>query len=309
MLSQRQKARLGLFVLLSTGLLSTAVTVLAGRAIFSPQDRYRVHFTESVSGLEEGAPVKLNGVRVGSVEHIRILPEDIGKVDVRLALLPGTPVKVDTTATIATTGLTGLRYVELARGTREAKLLRPGSVIPTDPSFLSGMSDKADAIMMDMHQLLRQVVEMTSSENQEKITSIMDSFSELAENSKRLVETSQSNLSQGVELLEKNTSGIAELTARLNAMVEESSGRVRSTTEATERAAQGLEQTLAELSRTLVASRTMVENLDRNTMQGIKDMSTMMRNLDRTLGNLEELSRTLKDQPSSLLIGRRGGRN
>jgi phospholipid/cholesterol/gamma-HCH transport system substrate-binding protein len=340
MLTQAQKARLGAFVLLCLGTLVLAVTLLAGRVLLTRSDRYVVYFTESVSGLEVGAPVKLNGVRVGLIDEIRIPPDDISQVEVSLALLPDTPVKVDTRASIGMSGLTGLRYVELIGGTRKAKRLKRPGPIRADMSFMATMADRAGDITDEMHVLLRQVVQLTNSENQAKITSIMDSLAQFAENSNRLVETSQTNLKQGIEILERNTSGIAELTREVHAMMAENREALRRTTAATEQAVahlarilgdqqldrvlkstaatldstqavlgpEGVRRTMAELDRTLASSRKLIESLDQAVTLSTRDLAGAMQNLERTLANLEQFTRTIKEQPTSLLSGRRGGK-
>ena len=311
MLTQAQKTRLGIFVLSTIGLLVAAVSVLAGRAVFRSQDQYYVYFKESVSGLEEGAAVKLNGVRVGRVQSLRILPRDVSKVEAEIGLLPNTPVKESTRAVIQTAGLTGLRYIELMGSTTGSDRLSPGSTIEADVSFLAEMTGKADDITDEMHQLLRNVVQLTSAENQGKITTIMDSFKQFADNSNRLVETSQTNLKTGVELLQKNTAGIAEVTQQINLMLEENRESLKKTVEMTRAALgpEGLQKTMAELDKTLASSRVLLDTLNLGMTQNLKELSRVLQSMDRTLVNLEQFTRAIKDQPSALLGGRRSGKN
>src|SRR6266852_1939117 len=68
---------------------------------------YRIHFTESVSGLTAGDPVKFHGVEVGNVKAMTIDPVDPRRVQVDVALRKETPVKTDTKATLKLKGITG----------------------------------------------------------------------------------------------------------------------------------------------------------------------------------------------------------
>src|SRR5436190_11825740 len=61
---------------------------------------YRIHFSDSVSGLALGDPVKHRGVVVGMVEAIVIDPGDPRQVQVDVKLRKATPVKTDTTASL-----------------------------------------------------------------------------------------------------------------------------------------------------------------------------------------------------------------
>src|SRR5256714_4930595 len=74
---------------------------------------YRIHFTESVSGLALGDPVKFRGVDVGTVKTMAIDPDDPRKVQVEVKLRKEAPVKTDTKASLKLKGITGVVFVEL----------------------------------------------------------------------------------------------------------------------------------------------------------------------------------------------------
>ncbi len=57
---------------------------------------YRMHFSESVSGLALGDPVKYRGVDVGTVTRMAIDPDDPRLVEVDVNLRKDTPVRADT---------------------------------------------------------------------------------------------------------------------------------------------------------------------------------------------------------------------
>jgi phospholipid/cholesterol/gamma-HCH transport system substrate-binding protein len=59
---------------------------------------YAVVFNEPVTGLTEGSSVQYNGISVGTVESLRLAPDDPRQVLARLKLQADTPVKVDTKA-------------------------------------------------------------------------------------------------------------------------------------------------------------------------------------------------------------------
>ena len=93
---------------------------------------------ESVVGLNLNAPDKHNGVEVGNVSDICLDPVNPEKVRLTFVIEHGTPIKADTAAVLKTQGLTGIAYVELSGGTRDAPLLQasaqePYPVIRTKP--------------------------------------------------------------------------------------------------------------------------------------------------------------------------------
>src|ERR1700712_4554216 len=74
---------------------------------------YRVVFDGSVSGLQTGGPVLFNGIRVGEVVSLSLIPESPSQVVAMLAVNKATPIRADTKVGLEFTGLTGIASVSL----------------------------------------------------------------------------------------------------------------------------------------------------------------------------------------------------
>ena len=104
---------------------------------------YRIHFSESVTGLVLGDPVKFHGVDVGTVKAMEIDQADPRFVKVDVRLRKDAPIKTDTKASLKLKGLTGGVIVELNGGSADAKRLieatTPGQIpeIPSEKSQLT----------------------------------------------------------------------------------------------------------------------------------------------------------------------------
>ena len=110
---------------------------------------YRVVFTESVSGLKMGEPVKLNGVDVGAVKAMSLDPKDPRRVLVDLSVRKDAPIKKDARATLRMKGITGIMFVELTGGTPEAQRLvdaTPAGQIPEIPADKSTLANLFDTL-------------------------------------------------------------------------------------------------------------------------------------------------------------------
>jgi phospholipid/cholesterol/gamma-HCH transport system substrate-binding protein len=128
--------RVGLLVL------GAALVLMAGLFLIGQQNRIfasknRYFFTAtSVAGLNEGNPVRLNGVTVGLVEKIT-LPADVRKrvLTIRISIERQyeNRIRKDSTARIRTLGLLGDKYVEVSSGSPNAQVIPPGGVISTAP--------------------------------------------------------------------------------------------------------------------------------------------------------------------------------
>jgi phospholipid/cholesterol/gamma-HCH transport system substrate-binding protein len=116
--------RVGLFVLVGLLILAVAIFYVTGAGVFGPKYRLKTYLPE-VSGLATGAPVRLDGVEVGNVERISIVPREKGKppdhmrsIEVLLKLDRNfqNDILTDSVATLVTEGLLGNRYVNIQRG-------------------------------------------------------------------------------------------------------------------------------------------------------------------------------------------------
>lgn len=110
---------------------------------------YRIHFAESVSGLALGDTVRYHGVDVGTVKAIGLDAANPRLVQVDVKLRKETPVKVDTRATLALKGITGVNFIELSGGAASAKDLidvTPAGQIPEIPAEKSTLATILDQL-------------------------------------------------------------------------------------------------------------------------------------------------------------------
>jgi phospholipid/cholesterol/gamma-HCH transport system substrate-binding protein len=116
--------RVGLFVMLGLAVLAVAIFYVTGAGFLGPKYRIKTYLPE-VSGLAPGAPVKLDGVVIGNVDLIELVPRNNGRppdpkhnimVDMRLEKRFQDEILTDSTASLVTEGLLGNRYVNIQRG-------------------------------------------------------------------------------------------------------------------------------------------------------------------------------------------------
>ena len=83
---------------------------------------YDLRFEQSVSGLNPGASVLFNGVRVGAVTAIALDAAKPKRVTATISVDPGTPIRADTKVDITFQGLTGATAVSLVGGAPDAAM-------------------------------------------------------------------------------------------------------------------------------------------------------------------------------------------
>lgn len=133
----------GLFVVFLTAGLITFAYWLGKHGGKQEYDTYLVYMSESVAGLSTDASVKYKGVNVGTVQQLGISPHNSEEVELRLQIVRSTPIKTDTTAQLKSFGITGLAFIELSGGSKDAPLLKTSStgvpIIPATPSTFTQM--------------------------------------------------------------------------------------------------------------------------------------------------------------------------
>jgi phospholipid/cholesterol/gamma-HCH transport system substrate-binding protein len=131
---RRASLAVGIFALAALAAGAVAVVSLtAEQGLLRPHYRLVCYF-ENVQGLTEGAPVRLAGKDVGTVQAVTFGPLGGKQPPVKVVLSIDTGVRErirsDSLATIETVGLLGDKYVEVSMGTPAAEVLGDGARIP-----------------------------------------------------------------------------------------------------------------------------------------------------------------------------------
>jgi phospholipid/cholesterol/gamma-HCH transport system substrate-binding protein len=152
-----RQANFALVGALSVALLIGALVFIVWLAQFSFNERfddYRINFRGPVSGLSKGGEVQFNGIKVGEITRIALDRNDPNLVVTDISVEEGTPVRVDSVATTASQGITGVKYVQITPGTASRPLLQTASrddrpVIAAGRGRLEGFVQDASSLMRD----------------------------------------------------------------------------------------------------------------------------------------------------------------
>lgn len=134
----KRDLRVGALTLAALALLAVAILMIGQRQqIFVRHTRYQTSFT-NVTGLQNGAAVRLSGVDVGFVEAIE-LPTDPeqNRITVRFSVDADYTERIreDSEVSIKTIGLLGDKYLEVRAGSSAAaRVLEGGQVRGRDPA-------------------------------------------------------------------------------------------------------------------------------------------------------------------------------
>jgi len=327
--TRAQRVRLGIFVVAGTAALVGGLLLLAGMKLGQKRDHYSVRFSESnhsLNGLEVGAPVKYSGVRLGRVDSIRVDPKDVSTLIVELTLNGGTPVAEDSVASAGSMGITGLKYIELSRGSRAARIRSPGEIIPEGPSLMDELTDKATAISAKVEKLLENLNTFTTPDMRARAAGLLDNANHLIQTTDATVAENRGNLKELSEKIAKASVQVEALTrdlqttaGRVNAILDDAQPKVASLLTEANGLVTELRQTRAQLDQVLVTAKTTLGEegvgktaqsanklLDRGNLflrQSQEEIETSLVHLRETTENLSVFSQRIKEDPSLLLLG------
>ncbi|RKZ24699.1 hypothetical protein DRQ26_07040, partial [bacterium] len=267
----------GLFVvLLLAGLIAFAFWLgkYGGKQEY---DYYHVYMSESVSGLSADASVKYRGVEVGTVEHIGLNPKNSEEVKLLLKIKHKTPIKVDTTATLKSFGITGLAFIELTGSSKDASLLiKTGDKIPVIPSSASTFAQIDESLK---HLAAKSALALDKFDrllSEKNLKNIEDILSE----TKMLVKDVRGQL-QGFQYLVDNSVAMEKRIAVAFEKVEAASVSVK-------KMADSLEKNYADVGR----------NMSRDVQQSLESFNQLLYELNILAGDMQKTIRAIEASPS-----------
>jgi len=140
---------------------------------------YKIYFSESVAGLNVDSSVKYRGITVGKVKEMLIDPHNNEQILIDISIDANTPIKTDTVAKLTAQGITGLLFIDLSEGSKEAPLLQPvpGSrvaVIPSAPSLFERVNATLGSVTTKLSTALEGTTNLLNERNQERMAQILD---------------------------------------------------------------------------------------------------------------------------------------
>jgi phospholipid/cholesterol/gamma-HCH transport system substrate-binding protein len=153
--------RVGLFVLVGLFVIAVGTFYVTGAGFWGPKYRLRTYLPE-VSGLATGAPVRIDGVNVGNVESLRLVPhsptqapdknkniEVVMRIDRRFE----PDILTDSMASLRTEGLLGNTYVNITRGFTGISLKEGQEVPGTEEKAIKEVVERSSDLLGNLQAL------------------------------------------------------------------------------------------------------------------------------------------------------------
>ncbi|MGA8263550.1 MAG: MlaD family protein [Ignavibacteriaceae bacterium] len=281
--------RLGIFIFLGFLLFVIGIFMIGKRgAIFGSSFKVKANFS-NVQGLRNGALVRLNGIDVGSVASIKIVPDTTGRVEVTMNLSEDIKrfIRTDTKATIETEGLVGNKVVVLEPGSSSTDMVSDGGYIQTkeQPSF-SALLDETQGVVQYTKEMTKSLAEIT-----EKVNNGEGSIGKLLNDNKLYNNAADLTLQATASLkgITKELEKVTGLFDKLGVGVEKVVDNVNSTTGKLDSIMAGVQQGKGILGQVLV-NGSKYDSIFAVTMQNINTTSEAARlAASRMAENMEAL--------------------
>lgn len=269
--------------------------------------RFDIFFKQSINGLAVGSPVAFNGVPVGKIEAIKLLPETPQFVRVRISIGKEVPVLKGTTAAVEGVGFTGVSQIALAgamQGAAPITEMGPYGV-PVIPSRVGGFGAllaNAPELLNNISKLTERLAEVLNPENRESIAGILR------------------NTDKATGALADRAPEIAQTIIEARAALQAATGALKrietlSATAETLLAEEG-KPAVADLRAAIKAAETTLKRIDALTLSaqpGIETLTTetlpeankLIRDLRELTGNLGAIAAKLDSDPAGALVGGR----
>jgi phospholipid/cholesterol/gamma-HCH transport system substrate-binding protein len=248
---------------------------------------FQVHFEGSVSGLSNGNSVLFDGLKIGEVTELGLMPDDPSRVYARIRVDSRAPVKTDTKAQLETGGLTGYASIALQGGSAGAPALPENGVIDASPSQMQQLLKTAQEITVKANAFLdnaNKLVEENAPAIKASATNIQTLTSALADSSGTFRKAIDSVDPAKVHSIVDNAD---QAMAKINALLGKGEGKAMVTD-------------ISEAARSI---KKLAENLTRFTNTGLKQYEGLAVDGRRTLQDVDRAVRTLEKDPQSVIFG------
>lgn len=290
----------GLFVLvLGAVLIAGALWLASGGAWQKKYDLYIAIEDESVAGLNLNAPVKYNGVDVGKVQKIQLDPGNPERVNLLFAIERGTPIKEDTVAVLKTQGLTGIAYVELSGGARDAPLLRAAAgggypVIHTKPSLSARLENVLTSVLAKLDSTSSNINAILSDQNRAALTSALADIAAVA----HTIAARKDTLGAGIDNAARTFNNASRASAQIGPVIE----RIGRSADAVEKMGNEVARASAGAGKTVDSVGAGVK---RFTSETLPQLDRLIGELSVLATSLRRLSEQTERDPRGLLFGRK----
>jgi phospholipid/cholesterol/gamma-HCH transport system substrate-binding protein len=295
----------GSFVLL---LLAGAFIFVLWAAKFQGQvsyNSYYARFAGSVSQLRVDSTVNYGGIPVGRVTDVRIDPEDSALARVDFEVRAGTPIRVDSQATLELQSIAGGVGMAVSRGSSSQQLLPAGSEVPAAASALERLTRQAPDLIAKIDRIANNLNAMLSRENQQALTETLANLRDLSAGLKERgpqIDTLLADSDAAVNRVGDAGDKFSKLAADLQKTLGPAAREAQKAVDAFEKMAKSFEATSNQMNALVAENREPLRQFSGTALYEATDLIAQMRDL---VASMARISQELERDPARFFLSDR----
>ncbi len=223
---EKNLLKVGVFIsLLFAVAMIMIVSIGKENSVFHPKINMRAR-VENVKNLKPGSSVELKGIRVGNVDEIEIISEDL--VEIRFNVLEKEIqwIKKDSNVSVSTAGLVGDKYLEIYGGSRESQPIDPVNDFLRSENLadMKQLMNKGESIATITERILTRVDQIIfNMDDGKKLVDAVNSLGKASLNMEKITQELRDahlgetikNVNKTMVNLDKSSASIERITARI----------------------------------------------------------------------------------------------
>jgi phospholipid/cholesterol/gamma-HCH transport system substrate-binding protein len=266
---------------------------------------YYVRFSGSVSQLRVDSTVLFGGIPVGRVIDVRIDPENSELARVDLAVREGTPIRVDSKATLELQGITGGVVTQISRGTSTAALLAPDSEIAAGPSALEQIVERVPDLLTKIDDITLRMNDLLSDKNRQAFGNALANFESITQQlvgGATSAEGVMTDASGAIQELNNAAKEFSALAVELRGTVGDVRGDATKAAKNFALMAESFNRTSRQLSAVIDDNREPLKQFSATTLYETGELVSELR---RLVASMTRISHQLEKDPARFLLNDR----
>jgi phospholipid/cholesterol/gamma-HCH transport system substrate-binding protein len=306
--ARRERALVGLFVLVAVSLLIVTLFSLSG--VFRRDEPiYRAYF-KNAGGLAPGSEVRYaEGPPVGRVESVRPDPQDPTRMEIKFRVDGSVPVKIDSKAKITSLGPLGDNFMGIVPGSAGASPAASGAVLSAEPyTSFSDLTEKINRLapeatvliqnlnarVTELHETILRIDGVLNARNRGNIAASLANVRGMLAEDRPMLHSTLTNLSD-------SSSKIAPLLDNFQRTANEANVALSHLDATLMENRPDLRQTVIQMRATLTSASALVDQLNSFLNANNDNLDAVIANLRDVTENLKAFTETIKTRPASLI--------
>ena len=268
-------------------------------------DPYFIRFAGSVSQLRVDSSVNFGGIPVGRVTDVRIDPENSSLARVDIEVRRGTPIRINSKATLELQSIAGGIGLSISRGNSADELLPPDSEVPAGQSALEQITKRAPDILLKIDSIADNLNEMLSPANRLALSETLGNLRDLSQRLKERGPELTALIADGdTALKEIGAAGteFRKLAENLQQSVGPATDEAQHALRSLGQMAQTFEATASQMNAILAENREPLKQFSGTALYEATDLLAQMREL---VSSMARIAQEIERDPARFFLSDR----